>query len=78
VLKTGHIAIPLNISGNCKAPLTPAPWLSKTKYMNYKAGGKRFYAMVSPEGQEQWSIQEFTSIGPATNFKMTNAFYSQR
>jgi uncharacterized protein YndB with AHSA1/START domain len=52
----------------------PAPWLSKTKYMNFVVGGKRFYAMVSPEGQERWSIQEYTSISPKTNFKMYNAF----
>jgi len=30
--------------------------------------------MVSPEGQERWSIQEYTSIRPKTNFKMLNAF----
>ncbi|MEX8547984.1 MAG: SRPBCC domain-containing protein [Mucilaginibacter sp.] len=52
----------------------PKPWLSKTKFMDFKVGGKRFYAMVSPEGQEHWSIQEFTSINPTTNFKMLNAF----
>ena len=52
----------------------PAPWVSKTKYMNFVVGGKRFYAMVSPEGQERWLIQEFTSISPKTNFKMLNAF----
>jgi uncharacterized protein YndB with AHSA1/START domain len=52
----------------------PAPWFCKTKYMNFEVGGKRFYAMVSPEGQERWSIQEYTSISPKTNFKMLNAF----
>jgi uncharacterized protein YndB with AHSA1/START domain len=52
----------------------PAPWISKTKYMNFEVGGKRFYAMVSPEGLERWSIQEYTSITPKTNFKMYNAF----
>jgi uncharacterized protein YndB with AHSA1/START domain len=53
----------------------PKPWSSKTKYMDFKVGGRRFYAMVSPEGQEQhWSIQEYTSISPKTNFKMLNAF----
>src|ERR1043166_8081464 len=52
----------------------PAPWISKTRYMNFEVGGKRFYAMVSPEGQELWSIQEYTSISPKTNFKMWNAF----
>jgi len=54
--------------------VAPKPWLSKTKYMNFKVGGRRFYAMVSPEGQERWSIQEYTSITPKTNFKMYNTF----
>ncbi len=52
----------------------PKPWASKTKAMNFEVGGRRFYAMVSPEGQERWSIQRFTSISPKTNFKMLNAF----
>jgi uncharacterized protein YndB with AHSA1/START domain len=52
----------------------PAPWKSKTKYMDFKVGGKRFYAMVSPDGKEGWVIQEYLSITPKTNFKMYNAF----
>src|SRR5215467_2169440 len=52
----------------------PKPWLSKTKSMDFKVGGRRFYAMVSPEGQEHWAIQDYTSISPKTNFKMLNAF----
>jgi uncharacterized protein YndB with AHSA1/START domain len=52
----------------------PKPWTSKTKFMDFKAGGRRFYAMVSPEGEERWSIQKYTSITPKTNFKMWNAF----
>lgn len=54
--------------------VAPKPWSSKTKYMDFKVGGRRFYAMVSPEGQERWSIQEYTSITPKTNFKMYNTF----
>jgi len=54
--------------------LAPKPMKCKTKYMNFKVGGKRFYDMVSPEGQERWVIQEYTSITPKTNFKMYNAF----
>jgi uncharacterized protein YndB with AHSA1/START domain len=54
--------------------VAPKPWSSKTKYQDFKVGGKRFYAMVSPEGQERWAIQEYTSITPKTNFKMYNAF----
>ena len=54
--------------------VAPKPMTSKTKYQDFKVGGKRFYAMVSPEGQERWAIQEYTSITPKTNFKMYNAF----
>src|SRR6185369_16404396 len=52
----------------------PKPYESRTKIMDFKVGGLRFYAMVSPEGQERWSIQKFTSISPKTNFKMYSAF----
>lgn len=54
--------------------VAPAPMKSKTKYMNFEVGGKRFYAMVSPDGQEKWAIQTYTSISPKTNFKLYNAF----
>lgn len=52
----------------------PKPWISRTKHMNFEVGGRRFYAMVSPEGQEHWSLQQFTSINAPSNFKMLNAF----
>jgi uncharacterized protein YndB with AHSA1/START domain len=52
----------------------PKPWESKTKFMDFKVGGKRFYAMVGPEGQEHWSLQKYTSIAPKSNFKYWNAF----
>lgn len=54
--------------------VAPKPWTSKTKYMDFKVGGRRVYAMVSPEGQERWAIQEYKSISPKTNFKLFNAF----
>ncbi|MBS1654320.1 MAG: SRPBCC domain-containing protein [Bacteroidetes bacterium] len=54
--------------------LAPKPMVAKTKYQDFKVGGKRFYAMISPEGQERWALQEYTSITPKTNFKMYNAF----
>ena len=54
--------------------VAPKPWTSRTKFMDFKVGGRRFYAMVSPEGQERWAIQKYTSISPKTNFKMFNAF----
>jgi uncharacterized protein YndB with AHSA1/START domain len=52
----------------------PKPYASRTKSMDFKVGGRRLYAMISPEGQEHWSTQEFTSITPTTNFKFRTAF----
>ena len=52
----------------------PKPYESKTKVMEFKVGGRRFYAMVSPEGQEHWSIQQYTAITPKTNFKFLSVF----
>jgi uncharacterized protein YndB with AHSA1/START domain len=54
--------------------VAPKPGTARTKYMNFEVGGRRFYAMVSPEGMERWAVQEFTSISPKTNFKMYNTF----
>lgn len=53
----------------------PKPLTSKTKVMDFRVGGRRFYAMVSPEGHELgWAVQKYTSITPKTNFKFFNAF----
>jgi uncharacterized protein YndB with AHSA1/START domain len=54
--------------------VAPKPWTAKTKFMDFKVGGRRFYAMVSPEGQERWAIQKYISITPKTNFKVFNVF----
>lgn len=52
----------------------PKPFISRTKHMDFTVGGRRFYAMVSPEGQEGWQVQKYTSISPKTNFKFFSAF----
>ena len=52
----------------------PKPYASRTKAMDFKEGGRRFYAMVSPTGDERWAVQKYTSITPKTNFKFLNAF----
>jgi len=52
----------------------PKPLVAKTKVMNFEVGGRRFWAMISPDGQEHWFIQKFTSISPKTNFKTYNTF----
>jgi uncharacterized protein YndB with AHSA1/START domain len=57
--------------------VAPKPFVAKTKFMDFKVGGQRLYAMVSPEGHEGWVIQKYTSISPKSNFKMFNAFADQ-
>ena len=53
----------------------PKPLTSRTKAMDFVVGGRRFYAMVSPDGSELgWAVQKYTSITPKTNFKFFNAF----
>jgi uncharacterized protein YndB with AHSA1/START domain len=52
----------------------PKPFLSRTKVMEFREGGRRFYAMVTPEGIERWAVQKYKSITPKTNFKFFNTF----
>lgn len=52
----------------------PEPWTTQTISMDFKVGGRRFYKMASPEGQEHFSVQDFTSISPKTNFKYISGF----
>ncbi len=52
----------------------PKPLVSKTKVMNFEAGGRRFYAMVWPEGQEYWGVEKYTLINPKTSIKYLASF----
>lgn len=52
----------------------PKPFISRTKSMDFKVGGRRFYAMVSPTGEERWSVQKYTTINPKTNFRFISTF----
>lgn len=54
--------------------VAPKPFTSKTKYMDFVVGGRRFYAMISPDGQERWILQRYLSITPMSNFKLFNTF----
>jgi len=53
----------------------PKPLSAKTKSMDFRVGGRRFYAMVGPDGVEMgWQVQEYLSISPKTNFKFFGVF----
>lgn len=42
--------------------------------MDFKVGGRRFYKMVSEEGQEHFSVQDFTLITAKTNLQYISGF----
>ena len=52
----------------------PKPFASRTKDMKFEEGGKRFYAMVAPDGSEHWALQQYKTITPKTNFTLFNSF----
>ncbi len=52
----------------------PKPWKSKTKSMDFKAGGRRLYAMIGPNGEEHWGLADYKSITHQTNFKFLDGF----
>ncbi len=52
----------------------PKPFASRTTEMDFRVGGRRLYAMVSPEGDERWSKQEYTAINPNYHFKFDSLF----
>lgn len=52
----------------------PKPWKARTKKMDFREGGRWIYAMVGPEGQEHWSVIDYTSIQPRTRFTGRDAF----
>ncbi len=40
----------------------PKPWRSETKTMDFREGGFRLYAMVSPEGEKHWGRIDYKKI----------------
>lgn len=54
--------------------IAPKPFTARMAHANFEVGGRRFYAMVSPTGDERWLLQKYTSITPKTNFRMFNTF----
>lgn len=52
----------------------PKPWQSKTKFMDFREGGTRLYAMVGPNGEEHWAKADYLSITEKAQFKALDAF----
>ncbi|WP_205617747.1 SRPBCC family protein [Balneola vulgaris] len=55
----------------------PKPWVSKTKEMDFREGGRRLYAMCGPEGEEHWCLATYTRITPKLSFSGEDAFCNE-
>jgi PhnB protein len=52
----------------------PKPYKAVTKSMDFREGGRWLYYMLSPEGQQIWSIADFTKIIPKKSYEALDAF----
>lgn len=55
----------------------PKPFTTKTKSMDFRAGGHWHYAMVAPDGNEHWGWTEYTSINPIDRYTTLDAFSNE-
>lgn len=52
----------------------PHPWVTKTKYLDFKEGGSWLYAMSGPDGMAVWSVVEFKSVLKNNRFEAVSFF----
>lgn len=52
----------------------PKPWRARTKSMDFRPGGTWLYAMIGPDGEENWSKIDYTSIDPQKSFSALDGF----
>lgn len=52
----------------------PKPWKAKTKSMDFRVGGVWLYAMVGPDGTEQWCKVDYKTIIPNREYSGSDAF----
>lgn len=56
----------------------PKPLTTKTKSMDFRAGGHWHYAMVDPSnGAEYWGWTEYTSVSPIDRYTTLDAFSNE-
>ncbi len=52
----------------------PKPLTTKTKHMEFKAGGYWHYAMITPDGQSFWSRLDYQTINPIDGYTALDGF----
>lgn len=52
----------------------PKPYVARTSHMDFRTGGHWLYAMVGPDGSEQYCRADYDTILPMTQFSYVDAF----
>ncbi len=52
----------------------PEPLTTKTKYMDFRAGGYWHYAMIDPQGQEYWNRLDYLTVDPIDRYTALDGF----
>jgi uncharacterized protein YndB with AHSA1/START domain len=52
----------------------PKPLTTKTRHMDFRAGGYWHYAMITPEGQQFWSRLDYQTIDPIDGYTAMDGF----
>lgn len=52
----------------------PKPWKARTKSMDFRVGGRWVYAMVGPDGSEQYCLADYLEISPLKSYVGRDAF----
>lgn len=52
----------------------PKPWKARTKSMDFREGGHWLYAMVGPNGEEQFARADYKTIIPLKQFTGDDSF----
>src|ERR1700753_704435 len=52
----------------------PKPLTTKTRHMDFRAGGYWLYAMLTPEGQQFWSRIDYQTVDPIDGYTALDAF----
>lgn len=52
----------------------PKPWKTKTKSMDFRAGGYWLYAMTGPEGEAHWCRADYKTVEKLKKFTLIDAF----
>ena len=52
----------------------PKPYVTKTKSMDFRVGGRWLYAMIGPDGIPMWGKIDYTSIVIQKNFEAIDSF----